>query len=230
MEEDTTVAIGKRVYVSNLSYRTSWQDLKDHFRQCGTVVYADVQKDRKGLSRGWGIVEFETPQEAITAIQTLNGVDFAGRVVTVREDRLDRDVTSYNGEEGGQEEGAGGRGGRGGRGGAGGRTGGRGAGGRGPRPPREESGAAAEGGESSGLQVVVQGIPWAFKWNELKDMFTNRGYNVSRADVVIGRDGRSRGYGTVRFDSPADAQQAIQDFNGTDLDGRTLAVKLDKFQ
>ena len=52
---------------------------------------------------------------------------------------------------------------------------------------------------------------------------------MERADVVIGRDGRSRGYGTVRFASTAAADAAIAGKNGTELEGRTLTVKLDRF-
>lgn len=45
-----------------------------------------------GRSKGWGIVEFETPEEALAAINTLNGVELGGRTILVREDREDRDV------------------------------------------------------------------------------------------------------------------------------------------
>lgn len=40
--------IGRRCYVGNLAWRTSWQDLKDAFRECGTVVYANVMQDQTG--------------------------------------------------------------------------------------------------------------------------------------------------------------------------------------
>ena len=39
---------GRRCFVSNLNWRTSWQDLKDKFRECGDVVYANVVKDEDG--------------------------------------------------------------------------------------------------------------------------------------------------------------------------------------
>eukprot|EP00798_Chlamydomonas_sp_ICE-L_P004641 gene4641-14840_t len=55
--------IGKRCFVGNLAWKTSWQDLKDRFRECGTVVYTNVMRDDDMRSKGWGIVEFETPQE-----------------------------------------------------------------------------------------------------------------------------------------------------------------------
>lgn len=51
------------MYVSNLAWRTSWQDLKDKFREAGNVVYSNVVRDQNGRSKGWGIVEFETPEE-----------------------------------------------------------------------------------------------------------------------------------------------------------------------
>ena len=40
--------IGKRCYVGNLAWKTSWQDLKDTFRECGSVVYANVMRDDTG--------------------------------------------------------------------------------------------------------------------------------------------------------------------------------------
>ena len=43
------------------------QDLKDQFREVGVVVYANVVKDDTGRSKGWGIVEFETPEEVSAA-------------------------------------------------------------------------------------------------------------------------------------------------------------------
>ncbi|KAF5839382.1 hypothetical protein DUNSADRAFT_953 [Dunaliella salina] len=133
------VKIGKRVFVGNLAWRTSWQDLKDKFRECGNVVYANVMRDDDDRSKGWGIVEFETPDE-----------------------------------------------------------------------------------------LVVRGIPWSYTWKELKDMFAEVA-GVERADVVYGDDGRSRGYGTVRFSSPEEAQAALQAFNGRDCEGRALFVFFDKY-
>lgn len=49
------------------------------------------------------------------------------------------------------------------------------------------------------------------------------------SEVQLGKDGRSRGYGTVRFATPEAAQAAIEQVHGSDLEGRTLTVKLDRF-
>jgi len=48
VEEVEEAHIGRRCYVGNLAWRTSWQDLKDAFRECGTVVYANVMCDSTG--------------------------------------------------------------------------------------------------------------------------------------------------------------------------------------
>ena len=78
--------VGKRVYVGNLKFTTSWQTLKDHFKPVGDVVHAKL------IARGCGIVEFESPDEAIAAIEQLNDTDLGGRPIQVREDREDRDL------------------------------------------------------------------------------------------------------------------------------------------
>lgn len=227
-EEQHLMRIGKRCYVGNLAWKTSWQDLKDTFRECGSVVYANVMRDDTGRSKGWGIVEFESPEEAVKAVESFNGTELAGRKILVREDREDRDVKNYNRENGIEREApprsAGRSSGRGGR--------GRGRDGGGPsqqynnRPPPRAGPDGEE--ESSGLQVVVQGIPWKYTWRELKPLFEECGA-IARADVAFGRDGRSRGYGTVRFESNDAAQKAIEDFNGYELEGRTLTVRLDRY-
>ena len=54
-----------KLYVGNLSFQTSSEDLRDHFAQAGTVESASVVEDRMtGRSRGFGFVEMATPEEA----------------------------------------------------------------------------------------------------------------------------------------------------------------------
>ena len=59
------------------------------------------------------------------------------------------------------------------------------------------------------MQVIVQGLPFAYAWQDLKDLFKPIG-GVLQADIVMGRDGRSKGWGTVNFETEADAERAIQ--------------------
>lgn len=82
--------MGKRLYIGNLSYSTSEQELRREFEKCGTVMDAKIISDREsGRSRGFGFIEFSTDQEAEQAIQELNGLSLMGRsiVVKVAEDK-----------------------------------------------------------------------------------------------------------------------------------------------
>lgn len=83
------------VYVGNLSYQVTWEDLKDHMRQAGNVVRANLIKDADGRSRGCGLVDYETVEEANQAISTLHDTKLKGRLIYVREDR-DKDVNNPN--------------------------------------------------------------------------------------------------------------------------------------
>ena len=77
-----------RLYVGNLSFQTTSEDLRDHFAQIGNVESAQVVEDRMtGRSRGFGFVEMTSPDEAAAAIDQLNGKEFGGRNLTVNEAR-----------------------------------------------------------------------------------------------------------------------------------------------
>lgn len=80
-------AKNRRVYVGNLSWDVAWQDLKDHMRQAGEVVHAEVITEYNGRSKGCGIVEFATEEAAQEAISTLTDTELRGRMIFVREDR-----------------------------------------------------------------------------------------------------------------------------------------------
>lgn len=78
--------MGKKLYVGNLSYDTSSDDLKQLFAAHGSVTSADVIMDRtSGRSKGFGFVEMSTDAEAQAAIGALNGQDHNGRPLTVNE-------------------------------------------------------------------------------------------------------------------------------------------------
>jgi len=76
-----------RVYVGNLSWNVTWQDLKDYMRDAGEVVHAEVMTESDGRSKGCGIVEFATAEDAKEAINTLTDTELKGRMIFVREDR-----------------------------------------------------------------------------------------------------------------------------------------------
>ena len=109
--------MGKNIYVGNLPYDTTGDDLVELFQQHGEVSSGQVIIDKfSGRSRGFGFVEMAQDDEALAAIEALNGTPFGGRPLTVNEARPR--------EEGGRGGGGGGRAGGGGHGGGGGYGGG----------------------------------------------------------------------------------------------------------
>ncbi len=125
-----------KLYVGNLNFKTSGEDLQELFGQVGTVESASVVEDREtGRSRGFGFVEMSSAEEGAKAIEQFNGKDFNGRNLTVNEARPREDRGGRGGGGGGGGRGGYGGGGGGNRGGGGGYGGGGGGGG-GDREPR----------------------------------------------------------------------------------------------
>ncbi len=73
-----------KLYVGNLSFDTTENDLQDTFAVHGTVVEANLMMDRAtGRARGFGFVTMSTPEEAQKAIEALHGASLGGRDLTV---------------------------------------------------------------------------------------------------------------------------------------------------
>ena len=73
-----------KLYVGNLAFETSGENLREHFSQAGTVETATVVEDRDtGRSRGFGFVEMSSQEEGEAAIAQFNGNDLDGRNLTV---------------------------------------------------------------------------------------------------------------------------------------------------
>ena len=234
---------GKRVYVGNLAYGTRNDGLREHMSQAGTVLSAEVMLMYNGRSKGCGLVEFSSEEEAATAVATLNDTTLDERMIFVREDREpgQRGVTRRPP--------------------------------RAVRPPvsvdskrcyrcnqfghlardcvadesvvlnRVESRTcfkcgnvghlardcteAAEGGDA-GRKLFISNLSFQMAWQDLKDAFAAFG-PVIRADVLTERGGRSKGVGVVIFENAQDAQQAIQDMDGVEVFGRNIGVRLDRY-
>ncbi len=106
--------MGKKLFVGNLSFSTTSEELRDLFASVGTCESASVITDRAtGQSRGFGFVEMSSASEAQRAVADLNGTELGGRKLNVSEAR--------ERTPGGGGGGGGGRGGFGGGGGGGGR-------------------------------------------------------------------------------------------------------------
>ena len=125
-----------KLFVGNLSFNTTENDLQDAFAAHGQVVEATLMMDRMtGRSRGFAFVTYSTPEEAQKAIAAMNGAQIDGRALTVNIARPKEERPPGGGgrdrgprREGGGGGGYGGGGGGGGYGGGGSRGGGGGGG------------------------------------------------------------------------------------------------------
>jgi RNA recognition motif-containing protein len=120
-----------KIYVGNLPYEVTEDDLRQVFEQSGEVESVTIINDKySGRSKGFGFVEMPSKAEGEAAIESLNGNDLKGRALNVNEARPRTDNRGGRGGYGGGRGGRGGKGGygggRGGKGGFGGSRGGRG--------------------------------------------------------------------------------------------------------
>ena len=105
-----------KLYVGNLSFQTSSDDLQQLFSQVGTVDSVNVIEDREtGRSRGFAFVEMSSSEEGNAAIQQFNGHGVGGRTLTVNEAKPREDRGGGRGGFGGGRGNSGNRGGFGGR-------------------------------------------------------------------------------------------------------------------
>ncbi len=95
--------MNNRLFVGNLSFDTTENDVNDAFAACGTVTEANLMMDRTtNRSRGFAFVTMSTAEEAEKAITAMNGADLGGRGITVniakpREERPAGGRREYNG-------------------------------------------------------------------------------------------------------------------------------------
>ncbi|KII87723.1 hypothetical protein PLICRDRAFT_112167 [Plicaturopsis crispa FD-325 SS-3] len=187
-----------QLFIGNLPYRVRWQDLKDLFRKAGTVLRADVSLGPDNRSRGYGTVLLATAEDAGRAVDMFNGYSWQTRILEVRPDRLPPDFEVAGGSVAATPVFAG-------------------------SSPNLAAAAAVPGanplmtltGAGSGLTEdldYASSLPFHCQWQDLKDLFRQAG-TIIRADVALGQDGRSRGFGTVVFANEVDADRAVKMFN-----------------
>jgi cold-inducible RNA-binding protein len=101
--------MNNKLFVGNLSFNTTENDLQDTFAAHGTVVEANLITDRMtGRARGFGFVTMSTEDEANKAVEALNGASLDGRSLTVNVAKP-REERSGGGSGGGRREYSGGR-------------------------------------------------------------------------------------------------------------------------
>ncbi|OCH89276.1 RNA-binding domain-containing protein [Obba rivulosa] len=199
-----------RVYVGNLSYDVKYRDLMEFMRGAGEVLFAEVLITPTGISKGCGIVEFASQEDAHRAIRELSEQPLLGRPVFIREDRETESrfgATPVPGKIGMAMAGQGLHA---------------------APPPRPAHHNFFGANQNPGNQLYVGNLPYQAGWQDLKDLFRSAG-NIIRADINIGADGRPKGSGTVIFETSKDAMQAISMYNGFEWYGRTLEVREDRY-
>lgn len=227
-----------QLHVRNLPYSVRWQDVKDLFRRAGTVLRADVHLTADNRSCGTGTVLLATEDDALRAVDALHGYTWQGRVLDVQLEPPSRPSSGLAHDApapaaspssvraSGPE----------------------------PLPPppppalRFVPYAPPSDAEMAwppmpmapmpphapptslpfpGRVLFIGNLPFNCQWQDLKDLFRAAG-NIQRADVALNADGRSRGFGTVLFASPEDAQNAVRLYHGYELNGRVLKVHFDR--
>ena len=109
VSQESTVIMSTKLFVGNLSFNTTQEQLQDMFAAHGTVQEVDVIKDKfSGRPRGFGFVTMETKEGADAAVKALNGKEIDGRALTVnearpREERAPRSGGGYGGGGGRRE-------------------------------------------------------------------------------------------------------------------------------
>lgn len=203
---------GFRVYVGNLDWSVSWQDLKDHMRTVGNVKHVDIMERADGKSKGCAIVVFDNADSGNRAIQELTDTDLNGRNIFVREDREPAGMGVGGGYQQQQQQ-------------------------QGynqynqfAEKPAYKSGSFVAQKIRSTMpaenQIYIGNLPWSVKWQDLKDLCAQYG-EVVRADVAEEATGRSKGFGTVVFSSGEEADACIAGMNEMEHEGRQLVVRSD---
>uniref|UniRef100_A0A3B4FXD0 Myelin expression factor 2 n=1 Tax=Pundamilia nyererei TaxID=303518 RepID=A0A3B4FXD0_9CICH len=207
-----------RVFISNIPYDMKWQAIKDLMRdKVGEVTYVELFKDAEGKSRVSDV--FKDEEFVKKAVLTMNKHDLSGRPLNIKEDPDGEHARRVLQRMGGGQQG-----------------------GRGqdmgpgvmnlppsiannPNIPPEVIHALEAG--QLGNTVFVANLDFKVGWKKLKEVFSMAGV-VKRADVKEDKDGKSRGMGTVTFEQPLEAVQAISMFNGQMLFDRQMHVKMDE--
>jgi RNA recognition motif-containing protein len=218
----TVVVLDSKVFVGNLPFSATADDISEHFSTVGEVLSVDIPNNPRGQPKGFALLEFNTEEIADNAIAKFNNTDFQGRTIFVKKDEGPRKASASPSRR--KQD-------------------------RPQRPPRENHAAPGEHKASAdfpGTQLYVGNVslshglcdflnfddfqlPWRTSWQDLKDEFSKFG-EVLRANVIKDENGRSRGFGTVRFANEEDALKAIAAMDQQEFNGRNISVRKDRYQ
>jgi len=237
-----------KVFVGNISFQTTNDQLKEFFKPAGDVKDANIIT-RGTKSLGYGFVSYATEAEANKAVEEFNKKELDGRQINVEiaKTKNTEERKRFNGRRGYRGRGYRGRGYRrrgGYRGGYRGRRDdgdndgrpryrGRGYRGRGRgrryyrrgrynryRPRRSQPPT----GEVSDSTIYVANLPFKLTDEELKNSFAN--YNIESAKVIRYRNGKSKGFGFIKAKTQEDQQKILNEVTELEIEGRKLIIKI----
>lgn len=229
--------MSNKVFIGNLNFRTTSDDLGKKFAEVGEVTGSHVIS-RGNYSLGYGFVEFKTPEIASKAVESMNHSEIDGRQVNVEiaKPRVEGPAATgaVTGAPGARPARRFRRGGR-----FNPRFGGYGYGyrygygrrfnrrfggaRRGRRTPRNDENAPL-----SNTRLFVTNLPFDVRDEELSKMF--EGLGVKNAHVAVRQNGMSRGFGFVEVDSHENQQSALTKLDKTDCKGRQIIVRVAREQ
>lgn len=183
------------IFVGNIPFETTAQEIQQIFGENASIVRADIVMNR-GRSRGMATVEFSSKDDVNNAISKFDRTHFNGREIFVRQDYPPPEDKRRERQE------------------------------RSERPERGERRERFNPNEpvKPGTEVFVGNLPFSTNWQSLKDLMREAG-DVVRADIMQTKWGKSRGFGTVVFNTPEEANAAVEKFQGFTLDGRQIDVR-----
>jgi len=219
-----------KVFVGNLSFKTTPDELKVAFEAVGKVANANIIT-RGSRSLGYGFVDFNSEEDANKAVTEMNKRKVDEREINV-EIAKPRDESKPSSAPLAPARGRGGfRGGRGGgygrgryvRGGGGYRRGGGGGFRRRPRAPMRRPPVSTEGRAQSTSTLFVANLPYSLDDAGLAKVFT--GLAVKNSHVIRRPNGRSKGFGFVEFETEDDQKKGLNGEKKT-VEGRELVIKV----
>ena len=212
------------IFISNLSFTTSKDDLNNHFKSCGNITSSDILVNKDGRSKGLGIITFDNVNSMNKAL-LLNDTIFNERNIKVRQDKtnnpeaeaaslLTRKVREPKQPRVPKEKESA------------------------PKAPKEKTerkqrerkpkvdAADVKHADADPTSLYVGNLPWTITEDAFKALFTPFGA-IASVSLAVSATGRSKGFGMVKFVKVESAKKAETEMDKKVVDERPLRVRFD---
>lgn len=198
VEVDLAAQQGRKLFIGNLSFKTTSDELKAFFEGMGQIEESTIIT-RGTRSMGYGFITFATAEEATKAAAELNKAELSERQINIEvaKPKVDRSGERRAPRRGGR----------------------RGNTARAPRPRRDPP-----SGQPSEKMLFCANLPFSLDDAGLCDMFKD--FSISHAHVVKRKNGSSKGFGFVELTSNEEQQRALAALDNADCHGREISLKV----